>query len=154
MPFQRRNWLAERVAWVCLAALLLAAALGVFGSGVLARAHKATDSGALTADYEQALRRDAPATLTVTLGSPAEPLPSQTTLSIEGDLLTRAHIDRITPQPESMRSDRQVLDVVLGTQQTGHSKLRIDFRPTQPGPLHTSLSWSDQHLDISHFVYP
>jgi hypothetical protein len=33
--FQRIEWLVERIAWLLLAALLIAAILGVFGHGLL-----------------------------------------------------------------------------------------------------------------------
>lgn len=43
LPFQRREWAVQRIAWAAMAAVLTAALLGLFGSGPVSDAVVETD---------------------------------------------------------------------------------------------------------------
>src|SRR6185503_14041101 len=50
--FQRRDWLAQRIAWVLMVLFVGAAAVGLFGSGPLSRA-RADVPGLMTLEYDR-----------------------------------------------------------------------------------------------------
>jgi hypothetical protein len=51
MRFQRRMWVVERVGWVVVAAIVLLALLGLFGTGVLSK--RSIEAGSLTVEYDR-----------------------------------------------------------------------------------------------------
>jgi hypothetical protein len=72
LPYQRREWRAQRFGWWALTVFVAAAALGVFGGGPLSRATAASADGGLRLDYDRFVRSGAPARMLVHVaGSPA-----------------------------------------------------------------------------------
>jgi hypothetical protein len=65
---QRRHWIAERVGWTVITLVILAALLGLFGSGWLSEASVGTPEGALRLEYSRFGRFLAPTTLRLHLG--------------------------------------------------------------------------------------
>lgn len=58
--YQERQWRYQRIGWVVIAALLVAALAGLFGRGPLSRGH--TESRSLRLEYPRITRMEAPAT--------------------------------------------------------------------------------------------
>jgi hypothetical protein len=56
LPFQRREWVAERVAWAVMALLIAGALLGFFGTGPLSRTTAGDEAGPLWLEYERFAR--------------------------------------------------------------------------------------------------
>ena len=53
LTFQRRSWIVQRVGWVMLALLILAALGGLFGPGPLSRARAGPHDGPLWVEYQR-----------------------------------------------------------------------------------------------------
>jgi hypothetical protein len=70
--FQRAEWIAQRAIWICMALVIVAAALGFAGSGPFARttASTAVAGGEVTVAYSRVARFHAPQTLSVTVDAP------------------------------------------------------------------------------------
>lgn len=51
LNFQRREWVVQRVGWVVMAVLLVAALLGLFGPGPLSKSIAGSASGPVRAEY-------------------------------------------------------------------------------------------------------
>jgi len=51
MEFQRRSWIVQRVGWLVFALVILLAALGLFGDGILSDAKAGQEEGALWLEY-------------------------------------------------------------------------------------------------------
>lgn len=58
--FQRRMWRAQRIAWVVMATVIVAAAMGAFGDGPLSATERRSASGATTIAYHRVVRAQAP----------------------------------------------------------------------------------------------
>jgi hypothetical protein len=67
LAFQRRWWMAERVAWVLLSLLLIAGLAGAFGGGPLSRARTSDFEGGVFIEYERFARLRAPTELRVSV---------------------------------------------------------------------------------------
>src|SRR5919106_6001727 len=52
LAYQQREWLVERVGWIVMLLLIVAAAAGIFGNGVLSRA-SVSDGKQLRIEYER-----------------------------------------------------------------------------------------------------
>ena len=91
--FQERLWTVERVAWVLLAALILAALLGFTGSGgPFGRSSAASGPGEI--DYPLVARWAAPERIEVTALA-GEPL----TVSVDRAFLELFQIEGVVPEP-------------------------------------------------------
>ena len=66
---QRHHWIAERVGWTVITLVILAALLGLFGSGWLSEASVGTPEGALRLEYSRFGRFLAPMTLRLHSGA-------------------------------------------------------------------------------------
>ena len=103
LPFQRRVWIGERVAWVCLALLSVAGLLGVLGrGGPFSEAEVVTPDGALRIRYERFQRMLAPATFRIELG-PRPPAGETVELRIGTDVLEIWRLVSMMPSPASSR---------------------------------------------------
>lgn len=103
IPFQRRVWTAERVAWVGLALLSLAGLLGVLGrGGPFSEAEVVTPDGALRIRYERFQRMLAPATFRIELG-PRPPVGETVEVQFGADVLEGWRLVGLMPSPASSR---------------------------------------------------
>src|ERR1700712_1296520 len=68
VEFQRKWWKFEKVVWVVFTALVVLDLVGVFGRGPVAKAHLATEDGAMNVTYERIERTGTPSILTVKFG--------------------------------------------------------------------------------------
>lgn len=99
LDFQKKMWRIQRLGWVVIALLLLAAVLGLFGGGLLSSA-QAHDSGELLqVHYDRFVRMQSPQTLQVSMDGGAVQ-DQQASVWISQDFLDRVRIERIQPQPE------------------------------------------------------
>lgn len=63
--YQRAEWVAQRIGWLIMAVVVVAAALGFAGTGPVSHRTSATADGVLEIRYERFVRRNAPALLRV-----------------------------------------------------------------------------------------
>jgi hypothetical protein len=98
LDFQRRWWRFEKAAWLLLAVVLIADALGAFGRGWLAQAELTAADGSMRVRYERVERTGTPSEMTIEFGPSAvhdqkvRMFASQTTVKELG-------AQRIIPQP-------------------------------------------------------
>lgn len=102
--FQRREWAVQRFGWYALTIFVIAAALGLFGSGPLSRARAGDDH--LNVEYERFVRRGAPTRLRISSGTSPGTRPE---LRIAEPYFDDVRIHAIVPEPEGIeRGDGQV----------------------------------------------
>src|SRR4051794_40698086 len=68
LAYQRREWAFERVGWLLLGLLLLAALVGLLGRGPLSNTTAGDPGGPLRVEYQRFLRHRSTSTLRVHLG--------------------------------------------------------------------------------------
>ena len=94
------HWRVQRVGWVCMLLVVLAAMTGVFGSGPFSEAEVAGEGVRLK--YSRFTRVTTPVALDITLDHPTE----NATLSISREYLHCFEVSGILPQPVSSRTTR------------------------------------------------
>jgi hypothetical protein len=94
-------WRAQRVGWVCMLLVVLAALAGVFGSGLFSEAEVAGEG--VRVKYSRFVRVTTPVALDITLEHPTE----NATLSISREYLQSFEVNGILPQPVSSRTTRE-----------------------------------------------
>lgn len=121
MAFQRRTWFVERVGWVILGAILLAAMLGVFGGrGWLTSAELETEDGSLSMHYDRFWRMQSPTRLRIVARSADE---SATTvhLWIGREYIEAITIAAITPQPDRVEAGIDRFEFVFALDEAGQA---------------------------------
>jgi hypothetical protein len=153
LDFQRREWTAERVAWVVMGLLLLAALLGVFGRGPLSNA--TAEEGSLRVGYARFERKGAPTEVRVEIAA-GTAHQGQVHLWLDRDYAMGVEIRQIAPEPEQA--------------QTGGDRVLYVFQvndPSQPVDVIVRLEHDDwgvktgriglvngPELELRQIVYP
>jgi hypothetical protein len=150
LGFQRREWVVQRVGWWMLAAFVVAALLGVFGSGILSRATAGRQGSALWIDYERFVRLGASSRLSVHFGEPSS---AARELRINRDYFESLRVEQIVPEPE--RTVIGTNDVTLVFPAAADAALVIlDVQPMKPGRHSIRISTGQAHTAaFSQFAY-
>ena len=98
VKFQRREWIAQRIGWIVIAAVVLAALVGTFGTGPVSRA--SAQAPGLQLEYERFVRWRQSMKLRC-LVSETKP---ETQVAISRDYLDSVQIEQITPPPVQAES--------------------------------------------------
>ena len=102
--FQQREWLFQKVGWVVIWLLLVAALLGVFGKGPLSEAQVNDPTGVLTVNYTRLERYRSPTTMEVIVG-PDQASGGKFAITLDRQFVDRIDIERIDPEPDSVKSE-------------------------------------------------
>lgn len=152
LALQERVWRAERLSWIVFVLLLIAALLGVFGSGPLAHASHRDPGGRLVVHYERLMRHSTMAALSFSVmprGDSAE-------VWISNRFLREIQIERIVPEPRGMASDAERTLFRFEAASPDHP-VRITWHVTPLGYGPLELAGGTPGVPAFHlplFVYP
>ena len=146
LPFQRRLWLIERIGWWGIAAVLAAAAAGLFGHGPMSRTTlEITDptepSGRMLLDYERFGRAfsESQFVLTRPAGTPDG---RSFTLWLSDDYLGEVEVLRITPDPAGQELVSNGVRYRFPAHD-GLSHVTFRFKAQRPGALSGAFRLND-----------
>lgn len=153
VEFERRQWRVQRVGWVAITLVLLAAIAGLFGNGPLS--HVSASAGNLQVRYDRFVHADAPATLNIDVAN----LPGDVArLAIDRSLLEPMDVQRMQPRPSRTRAagDAVVFEFDLSDARTLH--VLIDASPQAPALASGSISVLEggvpSTVRIQQLIYP
>ena len=98
LDFQRRWWRFEKAAWLLLAVVLIADALGAFGRGWLAQAELNAADGSVRVRYERVERAGTPSEMTIEFG-PSAVRDQKVQIFASQSIVKELGAQRIIPQP-------------------------------------------------------
>ena len=126
--FQERFWIAVRIGWAAMIAVMVAAILGFTGSGGTFSA-QALQAGNVTVEIPSVSRWAASDTLTIVIDQPSE----RTTVWIPAGFGDVFSIESVTPQPQSVSAGPDGDEFVFELK-PGRGETSIDFviRPSRP----------------------
>lgn len=154
MPFQWRDWRAQRVAWVMGLVLVLLAAAGLLGPGPLSHQQAQSTDGAVQVDYLRWARRGAKANLGVRI--PAD-LAQDGTVSVvlPSAYLSEWELREVTPRPAEVEANGQhVRFVFAAPRPEGAVELEFVLQGQGMGPLDGELLVGDQRVTWWQFLWP
>lgn len=102
LAFQRREWMVQRVAWVAMTLILLAALAGLLGSGPLSST--TTEAGPLAVEYNRFERRHAPTGLVIRV-APGASSGDRVEVWLPVAFVESLDIESVMPEPAEVRSD-------------------------------------------------
>lgn len=154
LPFQRWQWSAQRWGWLALVLVVVAALLGLLGSGPLSGTSAENADGSLRVEYDRFLRRGSPATLRVRLNP--GPTPDGTVrLCLDEQYLRHVQILQITPRPEREEAGRERHRFVFRLAEGGPTDVSLHFEAAEAGPLSCRADLgAGPAVEFGHLVYP
>jgi hypothetical protein len=155
LDFQRKEWLFERLGWVVLALLMLAAMLGLFGGGPLDGAQAASPDGLMQVSYARFGRFSAPQTMEITL-SPQARQEGHVGVAFHQQFVDKLKIQQTNPEPESVEVHGDWV-VYLYQWPEGNSPLNINvyMQAEKTGSLQAELGLAGKPgMSIRQFIYP
>ncbi|MDQ2654906.1 MAG: hypothetical protein M3Z20_17880 [Chloroflexota bacterium] len=155
LDFQQKEWRLQRICWSIMALLIVAALLGLTGSGPLARA-AAGDAGApLQLEYSRFVRLNAPTTLDIEIAGEAI-AGDQVELRVARAYLQDVSVEQIVPEPAEVRSAGDHLIFVFAVAQPGQPvAVTFDLRHTAFGPTSGQVGLADEMaVDFGQLILP
>jgi hypothetical protein len=155
IEFERREWKVQRVAWVVMTLIIVAAAVGLFGNGVFAEADKTAADGSVRVDYHRIARHHQPRTLAVDV-SPQFVAGGEIRIWLGKEYVNELGLQNIIPEPESteIEPDRVVYTFTAGE---GEGPFTITFYYESDGVWRQTgrLGVVDgAEITFSQFVFP
>jgi hypothetical protein len=117
LTFQHRSWMVQRTGWAVMVLLLVAATLGVLGSGPLSKG-TAEVPGRARVEYARFTRYQTPDTLTIHL-EPAATRQPEVRLGVDRKFLDRSKIETVVPPPVRVEGIADRLVYVFAMARTG-----------------------------------
>jgi hypothetical protein len=155
LPFQRREWLAERVAWAVMALLIAAALSGLFGTGPLSRTTAGDEAGPIWLEYERFARLLAPAPLRVHLG-PGASREETVQVWIDRQYIDSLELQQVMPSPDSMEVGLERLIFTFRLAEGGGAAMiTFNMRPIHVGSLSGQVGLINvPAVPVQQFIYP
>lgn len=150
---QRREGHATGVAWVAMAAFVLAGLLGLLGSSPVSATSRTGSDGLVRLDYHQVVHHGSAHSITVTL-APAALEGDNVSAEMTGSWTAAGSTLRITPRPTAqwlvpggVRWQWPIEDVETGA-------IFIAFRPGEAGLLRGLLTVEQDAVAFTQLVLP
>jgi hypothetical protein len=155
IDFQRREWRAQRIGWVVMALLVLAAMAGLTGNGVLARATAGGPADPIRLEYARFDRMQSPSSLRVEVAGDAVG-GEVVELLIDRAYLQGVQIEKVVPEPESVRGAENDLLYVFAVAEPGRPlTVSFDLRHNDFGVKGGRVALPDgPALEFGQIVYP
>lgn len=155
MAFQRATWRMERIGWVLLAVLVLAALAGAAGGPLVA----ATARGeGVEVDHHRVERHGAANRLVIRAAQAGPDL----TLRIDRAFLDAFTLDVVTPSPQSTSAHAEGIDMTFAASTAagpaataGPATIHVDILPRALGPVTSRIGLAGrQPAALSQFILP
>lgn len=153
LVFERRQWAVQRVGWVVMLLILVAGLIGLLGPGPIS--HAQVSSGALAAEYERVVRKQAPSELHVRLEPGAAP-EGEVALLIAQDYLDKVEIRHVLPEPSEMATapDGTIFRFTVDAPDQP-SEITFDIEPSEPGVARGQIGLLEgDGVTIEQVIFP
>jgi hypothetical protein len=154
VPYQRKEWRVQRIIWVFVTALLIAALAGLLGPGPLSSTSAGTR--AFRVEYLRFARWQAPQSLVVSADTAGA---TTLQLAFSRSFLGSMQVQQITPQPANAKvSGANFIYTFDVTGPGTATDVTFSLQPTSLGTIHGAINLvAAGHQSSLHFtelVYP
>ena len=151
---QRRGWIADRIGWAVMAAVIIAALAGLFGNGFLGLGEAQDAAGLLEVEYNRFGRNGADVTLTVQVSETAF-TQGEIAVWLPNEYLDAVRIDDIRPAPDKSQAHADGLRFTFLTA-GGDLQAVFDLTGDKVGPVRgaVGLGGPQGAATFDQFFYP
>lgn len=152
--FERRQWKVQHVAWVAMSLLIVAAMLGVFGSGPLSSA-TAGNSATIAVDYERFIRHTGEGDIAIAVAG-GQAVAGEVAVWINAEWLGANQVLVISPEPAAFLAgaDRHIYVFAVDDPAQGF-EVGIRFTPREMGRIRGAIGIDDgPDVSFTQWSYP
>jgi hypothetical protein len=155
LDFQQRSWMVQGIGWVVMPLIVLAALLGLLGSGPLSSATAGSEAGPLWLEYDRFGHHQGPMTLRFHLGAKAVS-EGMARLWLSQDYVEKIQIEQVTPEPERVEMSSGGLTYIFPVTEPNQEMIVTFYlKPDKFGPLTGQVGLVEgQSLHFNQFIYP
>lgn len=155
LSFQEREWRIQRAAWILLAAIVVLALLGLFGTGPLSSTTAGSTDEGLKIAYERFVRHDGQTSVDIDV-SPDQIANGQVEIWVSSSYLDSVDIERISPQPDQVRNEGDRLVYIFPAASTNDPiSVTFSMRPDALWRLSGDIGITDgPSLSFDQVSYP
>jgi hypothetical protein len=155
LPFLQRAWKVQRVGWVVMLLIAMAAVLGLFGRGPLASATVGEPGASLRMEYDRFTRHASPTRLKVLLAAGAAE-GDKARVWVDREYLQGVDIEQIIPEPESVSAAGEGLIYVFPIADPERpTAILFSIKPDDFGYRSGAIGLADgPRLRFSQLVFP
>lgn len=156
LRYQKAEWKVQRIAWVLMVGLVLAAFLGLLGnSGPIAQASLNSSDGALQLQYTRFAHHHAPTFLEFTV-SPTAVQNGEVQIWMDADYARTLSVESIIPEPDSVEVGPERVLYTFKVE-AGDAPIAVIFHYQ-----HDGFWWLEGHLGVEgggsvhirQFIFP
>ena len=154
LEFQRKTWRFERIGWAVMGLIVLAALLGLTGSGWLSQT--IATNAQLRVEYDRFLRMEAPVVFKLHIG-PASVSADAVVLRVDAAFVEDFDIERVVPEPAAWRLTPEGAELRFAASGEGPlGVVNLRLQPQRYGPGTATIGLADQQppVRLRYFVYP
>jgi hypothetical protein len=147
LDLHEKGWAFQKIGIVFLFLLVVSAAIGLFGQGVLSRQSYAASGAEIT--FERFFRQEARMSLEISIHSAPG---NKTIVSFPNQYLKDFRIESILPEPRENRLEGNRIDYVF----EGSAPMELVFYviPQKIGSQEGEVRINDVSFQVAHFIYP
>jgi hypothetical protein len=155
LPYQERTWRAQRAGWVIFLVILIAGALGAFGTGPFSRTTVGSRGDGFWVDYDRFARLLAPSELVVHVDRDRI-AGDRMNLVLAGALAHAAEIESTTPRASAAAAVPDGIAMSFETRgERGDRRVVLHLKFKRAGPVNGRISLADGPvLPIGLWVHP
>jgi len=154
LRFQQRTWVVQRVSWGIIACVLVAALLGLLGSGPLASRTLDSPQGGFRLEYQLFLRHHTPTRLRLLVNLKDQPR-QEVRVRSDRTLIEHFEIRQIVPPPVKVETATGSLTYIFPiTDQVEQLFITFSLEPESFGLLSGRIGVGDDSLYLRQLVYP
>lgn len=148
LPMHERGWKVQAVGMYLILALVLTAAAGLYGDGLVSK--KRVSENFATVEYQRFYRFQARMELKIELKIPGGA--NEAIVRFPGKYLESFQVDSVLPEPEK--------NVITGEQVeyhfngTGNAAITFYLIPQRIGAVDGSIEVDKIRFDVNHFIFP
>jgi hypothetical protein len=140
------GWAIQRVGWAVILLLLVAAALGVFGNGLLSSAEISDDGNNIR--FEKLVRYQSPMQLIIRTNGRE----NKVEVRIPQSYIESMEVDKIVPEPVDQKLASGLAIFTFKTE--GPSTIKFYIIPEKTGQMKAQIQVNESNFSVTHFIYP
>jgi hypothetical protein len=144
-PMEQKEWSLFKPFWIFMGLILVAACLGVFGTGIASQ--KVHTSHGITLEYNRFLRVKNDAALYVNVKDPG----TDFSISINNDYIRKVKIDQVVPEPASVEINNNKLIYKFSSAKFGF--VTFFLTPYKMGSQTLEITVNGNKMRFDQFIY-